>query len=53
MARVTKAAHVAGALTVWISLDSQEPLTAADADFVGFGCGYKYLCTGPGWATII
>jgi kynureninase len=51
MTRVTAAAHKSGALVVWdlshsagaVSCD----VTAADADFA-VGCGYKYLCAGPG-----
>ena len=51
MARVTKAAHGKGALTVWDLSHSAGAVpvdvTAADTDFA-IGCGYKYLCAGPG-----
>lgn len=51
MNRVTKAAHAKGILTVWdlshaagaVPVD----VKTADADFA-VGCGYKYLCAGPG-----
>jgi len=51
MARVTKAAHAKGVRTVWdlshsagaVPVDVKE----ARADFA-IGCGYKYLCAGPG-----
>jgi len=51
MARVTKAARVEGVLTVWDLSHSAGAVPvdvkAADADFA-VGCGYKYLCMGPG-----
>lgn len=51
MARVSKAAHDHGALTVWDVSHSAGAVPvdvrAANADYV-VGCGYKYLCTGPG-----
>ncbi len=51
MGRVTKAAHDIGALTVWDLSHSAGAVpvdvTAAEADFA-IGCGYKYLCSGPG-----
>ncbi len=51
MVRVTKAAHVKGILAVWDLSHSAGAVPvdvkAADADFA-VGCGYKYLCSGPG-----
>jgi kynureninase len=56
MKRVTKAAHDNGVLTVWDVSHSAGAVPvdviASDADFV-IGCGYKYLCSGPGGPAFI
>jgi kynureninase len=51
MTRVTRAAHARGVLTVWDTSHSAGAVPVALKDSgtdMAIGCGYKYLCTGPG-----
>ena len=51
MKRVTRAAHAKGVLTVWDTSHSAGAVPVALKDSqtdMAIGCGYKYLCTGPG-----
>jgi kynureninase len=51
MKRVTAAAHAKGVLTVWDTSHSAGAVPVALNDSqtdMAIGCGYKYLCTGPG-----
>jgi kynureninase len=56
MERVTKFAHDKGVLTVWDVSHSAGAVPVdvrgSDPDFV-IGCGYKYLCSGPGGPAFI